>query len=221
MAEIPGHGMGGPTGEYGQNAADFTSGQAALTPRMPIRVGVSRAKMAREARRVAQFAKFRNVSLNLVPLVDTLVSIVFFALTTATVGELAPVMPGVNLPQSQVGNPALSQLTVGIGPNVIVGTTAVMPTAQAASVRSDNPAQPLLIPPLYAVLRQKADSIRTEKGGAANTSVDTPLAIQGDKTMRYDLLSRVMQTARLAGFRNISLQVRHENANGTPSTQAD
>src|SRR5207245_762684 len=83
-AEIPGHGMGGPTGDYGQNAADFTNAQADLTPRMPIRLGVSRAKMAREARRVQQFAKFRNVSLNLVPLVDTLVSVVFFAPTAAT-----------------------------------------------------------------------------------------------------------------------------------------
>jgi len=34
-----------------------------------------------------------------------------------------------------------------------------------------------------------------------------PLAIQADRTMRYDLLSRVMQTARLAGFRNLTLQV--------------
>ena len=39
-----------------------------------------------------------------------------------------------------------------------------------------------------------------------------PLAIQGDKSMRYDLLARLMQTVRLAGFKNISLQVKHVGA---------
>ena len=48
----------------------------------------SRGRDMRAARRAAQFAKFRITELNLVPLVDTFVSIVFFALTTATVGEL-------------------------------------------------------------------------------------------------------------------------------------
>ena len=64
---------------------------------------MSRSREMRSARRAAQFAKFRIVELNLVPLVDTFVSIVFFALTTATVGELAPVVPGVTLPTSRVG----------------------------------------------------------------------------------------------------------------------
>ncbi len=49
---------------------------------------------------------------------------------------------------------------------------------------------------------------------AADQPVDVPLAIQGDKTMRYDLLSRVMQTARLAGFKNISLQVHRVTDGG-------
>jgi hypothetical protein len=126
---------------------------------------------------------------------------------TATVGELAPVVRGVNLPESRVGQPALQQLTLGIGPQVTLGGRAVMSTQEAAQAQSDNPAQPLMIPPLYAALRAKADSIRSLRSAPATESVDVPLAIQGDRTMRYDLLSRVMQTARLAGFRNLSLQV--------------
>ena len=62
---------------------------------------MSRGRDARMARRAAQFAKFRLTELNLIPLVDTFVSIVFFALTTATVGELSPVVPGVRLPAAQ------------------------------------------------------------------------------------------------------------------------
>jgi biopolymer transport protein ExbD len=177
----------------------------------PIRRSVSgvhhRARAARLARRAAQFNKFRLIQLNLVPLVDTFVSVVFFTLVTATVGELSPVVPGVNLPESRVGQPALQQLTLGIGPQVTVGGRAIMTTPEAAQAQSDNPAQPLLIPPLYAALRAKADSIRSLRSIAGTESIDAPLAIQGDRTMRYDLLSRVMQTARLAGFRNLSLQV--------------
>jgi biopolymer transport protein ExbD len=176
---------------------------------------VSRAKMAREARRAAQFSKFRLVELNLVPLVDTFVSIVFFALTTATVGELAPVARGVTLPESSVGNTALQQITLGIGRDVSLTGHVLMSTQQAAQAQSNVPSQPLIIPALYTALKAKADSIRTQRGIAKDQSVDTPLAIQGDRTMRYDLLSRMMQTARWAGFRNISLQVQRTGADAS------
>ena len=169
----------------------------------------NRARAARLARRAAQFNKFRLIQLNLVPLVDTFVSVVFFTLVTATVGELAPVVSGVTLPDSRVGATALQQLTLGIGPQVTLGGRPVMATIDAAQVMSTDPTQPLLIPKLYAALRAKADSIRTLRSTPANQSIDAPLAIQADRTMRYDLLSRVMQTARLAGFRNLTLQVNH------------
>ena len=155
-----------------------------------------------------QFAKFRVTQLNLIPLVDTFVSIVFFALTTSTVGELAPVAPGVTLPEASVGLNALSQLTIGIGADVTLANRVVMTTADAAGSASDDAAQPLKIPALYDQLRLLADSLRGARGLAADASIDMPLAIQGDKTMRFDLLSRFMQTARLAGFRRISLQVQ-------------
>ena len=167
----------------------------------------NRARAARLARRAAQFNKFRLIQLNLVPLVDTFVSVVFFTLTTATVGELAPVVAGVNLPESRVGQPALQQLTLGIGPQVTLGGRPVMTTTDAALARSTDPGQPLVIPALYAALRAKADSIRESRAMPANASLDAPLAIQAVRTMRYDLLSRVMQTARVAGFRNLTLQV--------------
>lgn len=173
---------------------------------------MSRAREARAARRAAQFAKFRITELNLVPLVDTFVSIVFFALTTQTVGELAPIVSGVNLPDSRVGAVAHKQLTLGIGRQITLGEDAIMATVDAARAQSTDPLQPLLIPRLYNKLRQTADSIRREKDLGADQSIDVPLAVQGDKSMRYDLLARVMQTARLAGFKSISLQVNKTQA---------
>jgi len=189
--------------------------------RMPHGGGMSRAKSAREARRAQQFAKFRLVELNLVPLVDTFVSIVFFALTTATVGELQPVVKGVQLPESRVGAPALAQLTLGIGPQITLAGHPVMTTAQAAQAESNVSGQPLVIPTLYRALKAKADSVRESHETPANQPVDAPLAIQGDRTMRYDLLSRVIMTARLAGFKTISLQVNRTGQPGTaPATGA-
>ena len=181
---------------------------------------MSRAREARAARRAAQFAKFRLTELNLVPLVDTFVSIVFFALTTSTVGELAPIVSGVTLPESRVGAVAHQQLTLGIGRQITLGEDAVMATADAARSQSNDPQQPLMIPRLYNKLRQTADSIRRDKDLRADQSVDVPLAVQGDKTMRYDLLARVMQTARLAGFRSISLQVHKTQTQAAEATQA-
>jgi biopolymer transport protein ExbD len=168
---------------------------------------MTRARAAREARRTAQFAKFKLTQLNLVPLVDTFVAIVFFSLATATVGEMAPVTAGVTLPDSRIGGSALQELTLGIGPQVTLNSVPIMSTRDAAIAESDNPNEPLLIPRLLAALQQKADSLRQASGTPANQSVMNPLAIQGDKTIRYALLARVMQTARMAGFRNLSLQV--------------
>ena len=129
-------------------------------------------------------------------------------------GELAPVVAGVNLPEARVGTNALQQLTLGIGRQVTLANEPVMNTVDAAQAQSNVPGQPLIIPPLYTALKGKADSIRTVTQVTPDQPVDVPLAIQGDKTMRYDLLSRVMQTARLAGFKNISLQVHRVSDGG-------
>lgn len=188
--------------------------------RRPPGGGLSRAKMAREARRTQQFAKFRLTELNLVPLVDTFVSIVFFALTTATVGELAPVARGVTLPESRVGNVALQQITVGIGGQVTLAGHPVMSTRDAALAQSNVPGQPLVIPALYTALKAEADSVRAHAGTPNAPQVEAPLAIQGDRSMRYDLLSRVITTARLAGFKTISLQVTHAGGPGSTETPA-
>lgn len=182
---------------------------------------MTRARAAREARRTAQFAKFRITELNLVPLVDTFVAIVFFSLATATVGDQMPVMPGVNLPESRVGEPALQELTVGIGATVTLNATPIMSARDAAAAQTNNPREPLLIPQLYNVLKVQADSLRSVQGLPQDSSVRNPLAIHGDKTMPYSLLARVMQTARLAGFRNVSLQVNRTEAAAAPARPAN
>jgi len=168
----------------------------------------NRTRDLRAARRAQLFGKFRVTQLNLVPLVDTFVSIVFFTLTTTTVGELAPIVPGVTLPMTTVGTPALSQLTLGVGSTVTLANRPIMSTLDAAVEPSNDPRFPLKVPTLYRAMRTLADSLRKAKGLDAEGDLKVALAIQGDKTMRYDLLSRFMATARLAGFSHLSLQVQ-------------
>jgi biopolymer transport protein ExbD len=181
-----------------------------------------RAKAAREARRTAMFHKFRLTELNLVPLVDTFVSIVFFSLTTQTLGEMSPTVNGVSLPSSRVGAPSATEITLGIASRPAEVTLAghrVMTVQAAAQATSDVPNEPLIIPTLYTALHITADSIRRANDVPANQSVNATLAVQADKGMRYDLLSRVLQTARKAGFKNVSLQVL-KAPNETPASQA-
>ena len=180
-----------------------------------------RARALREGRRRAQFQKFRLVQLNLIPLVDTFVAIVFFSLTAATVGDLAPILSGVTLPQAKVGAPAHQELTLGVSSRpaaVIFNGRQLMSYDAAAKATSNDPNQPLLVPQLYAALKSAADSIRQANGTSPNESVMTPLAIQGDKTMHYDMLQRLLQTARLAGFRNVTLQVQRATEQGQATT---
>ena len=180
-----------------------------------------RARALREGRRRAQFQKFRLVQLNLIPLVDTFVAIVFFSLTAATVGDLAPVLNGVSLPQAKVGAAAHQEITLGVSSRpaaIVFNGRQLMSVSAAAQATSNVPDQPLVVPQLYTVLKSAADSIRTANGTSQNESITTPLAIQGDRTMRYDLLQRLLMTARLAGFRNVTLQVQRVTEQGQTTT---
>lgn len=180
-----------------------------------------RARALREGRRAAQFQKFRLVQLNLIPLVDTFVAIVFFSLTAATVGDLAPIVSGVTLPQAKVGAAAHQELTLGVSSRpaaIVFNGHQLMNVSDAAAAVSNYPDQPLVVPQLYSALKTTADSIRRVNGTSPNESVTTPLAIQGDKSMRYDLLQRLLQTARLAGFRTITLQVQRTTEQGGAAT---
>jgi hypothetical protein len=114
-----------------------------------------------------------------------------------------------------VGSSALQELTLGVGRDITLGGARVTGTLDAAAAPSNDPTQPLLIPVLLTALKEAGDSIKTAHGIAADQPVDAPLAIQADKSMRYDLLARLMQTSRLAGFKNISLQVKRLGE-GTP-----
>jgi biopolymer transport protein ExbD len=180
-----------------------------------------RTRAIREGRRRSQFQKFRLVQLNLIPLVDTFVAIVFFSLTAATVGDLAPILTGVSLPQAKVGAPAHQELTLGVSSRpatLVFNGKALMSVSAAAQATSNYPDQPLVVPQLYSALKTAADSIRRVNGTSPNESVTIPLAIQGDKTMRYDLLQRILQSARLAGFRQITLQVQRTTEQGQATT---
>jgi biopolymer transport protein ExbD len=92
----------------------------------------------------------------------------------------------------------------------------IMTVMAAAQSASNVPNEPLIIPDLYTALRITADSVRKANDIPADQSVNATLAVQADKTVRYDLLARVLQTARRAGFKNVSLQVLKTGADAAP-----
>ncbi len=51
-----------------------------------------------------------------------------------------------------------------------------------------------------------------------SASIQTPLAIQGDREVRYNLMSRIIVSARYAGFRSVTLQVTRTAAAGPQQT---
>ena len=171
-----------------------------------------RGAAARAAHRTRLRERFRTTELNLVPLVDTFVSIVFFALTAATVGELTPVARGVTLPTSRVGADALQELTVGVSSSgVTVGTRLVVAPGAVDAPTDDGDDARRELPALGVALRAVADSIREARRLRAGAPVPVPLAIHGDRATRYATLARVMHTARLAGFVQLTLQVTRED----------
>lgn len=171
-----------------------------------------RGAVARDAHRARLRERFRTTELNLVPLVDTFVSIVFFALTAATVGELTPVARGVTLPISRVGADALQELTIGVsGSGVTVGTRLVVEPGAMPIPAEERDGARRELPALGVALRAAADSIRGARGLPGRAPVPVPLAIHGDRATRYATLARVMHTARLAGFVQLTLQVARED----------
>ena len=80
----------------------------------------------------------------------------FFSLTAATVGDLAPVLNGVTLPQARVGSPAHQELTLGVSSRpaaIVFNGRQLMSVSAAATATSNYPDQPLVVPQLYTALK--------------------------------------------------------------------
>lgn len=150
------------------------------------------------------------------PLIDIFIAIVFFLMVGMTAGGgFVSVTPDVELPRS-TGEDASDELTVAISTDrIFVGGEPVMSVQEAMA--SADASEPYLIPELFEQLRKVRGDVETTL--QEDETFRGVLAIQGDREIPYAVLSRVMYSARKAGFDAFNLHVISEQA-GPAAEQA-
>jgi len=159
-------------------------------------------------RSVARLSSGAN-GLQLTSLMDILTTLLLFLLTSFVAGgESISPPPGVTLPASTASDAPPASITVAIGDGaILLGTdpVATLEEVQAA----DGP----IIAGLDARLKEtraKQEEIAALQGGdAANAITTTPVTIQGDRTIEFKVLERVMYTLQANGYVDIALAVVH------------
>lgn len=151
------------------------------------------------------------------PLIDIFIAIVFFLMVTMRAGGgFVSVVPAVELPSS-TGAPAEEELTVAVSPDrILLGGEPLMSVEEALG--SARPSEPYLIPELHRSLREVREEISASL--AEGESFRGTLAVQADRRIPYAVLSRILYSARKAGFRAFHLHVTEDEgrvaADGPP-----
>ena len=140
----------------------------------------------------------------LTSLMDILTCLLFFVLKSFVAGgEVTVPPPGLDLPKSTAEQPQTSSLVVAIDRgSILLGSERI------ASVQDAEASPQLLIEPLATRLEaaraQMADIHRLQGADSTHANVVT---IQGDETIEFRVLQKVMYTLNQAGFSDIALAV--------------
>lgn len=141
--------------------------------------------------------------LNLVALIDILTNLLFFLLTIFASQHLAlEDRTGVNLPESRLGLSLKENIVVSVSKTEL--TIERSPIAHIDHGKLDVEVQGDQIVPLYNRLTA-ARASKNERGGARNSYDDSTVLLMADKDVEYELLSKVMKTAAMAGYPNFHL----------------
>ena len=145
-------------------------------------------------------SKDRIASLNMVSLMDIFTILVFFLLVNATSAEVLPTPKNITLPSASSEQLPRKNLVITINDSDILlhGTPVARVDEVMASERKT-------IETLFLALQAKAETVTdlTDTQG---------VTIMADKTVPYDLVKKVMLTARGANFSNISFAVNQKPA---------
>ena len=144
------------------------------------------------------------VDMNLVSLIDVFTILIFFLLSNATGVEILPSPKAVQLPES-ISQKAPTETVVVVisGTEILVQGRAIAPVADVLAGDGD------VIAPLKAELDLQAGRqvIRAE-----NQATSKAITIMGDKDIPFRLLRKVMTTAALSNFSDVSFAVRQKDA---------
>lgn len=142
----------------------------------------------------------RNVTLNLVSLMDIFTILVFFLLVNSSEVQTLPNAKDLELPESIAEQrPRETVVIMVTDRDLLVQGRAV---AQIADVSSSDE---LIIPQLRAELERQSE--RLLRQSAQTDPLEREVTIMGDKEIPYSLLRRVMATATAAEYGRLSLAV--------------
>ena len=137
-------------------------------------------------------------------LMDILTTLLLFVLKSFVVeGEALTPVPGVTLPESTSQAAAQSAVVIAIFDDVVMMDGEVVATISKASRSSD-----LLID----ALADRLEASRAQSEEIARLRGDQEefvgkVSIQGDRSIHFAIVQRVMFTCSQSGFENISLAV--------------
>ena len=150
--------------------------------------------------------KSRNqtmVDMNLVSLIDVFTILIFFLLSNATGVEILPSPKAVMLPESvSQKSPRETVVVVISGTEILVQNRAIASVPEVLAGDGD------VIAPLKAELDLQAGR---QVVRADNEAKSKAVTIMGDKDIPYRLLRKVMVTASLANFSDVSFAVRQRD----------
>ena len=159
-------------------------------------------RLARQARKARGSGE---VKLNITSMMDMFTIILVFLLKSfSTEGQLVTPATGLLLPTSSVERTAKEALCVKISnDNVVVENTIVLSRNDFSEVMQQ---KDFLIPKLYDVLTKYADEAR-KAAEMFNKDFSGEITIQGDVSIPYKLLTRIMYTCGQSGYPVMNLIV--------------
>ncbi|MEK7680338.1 MAG: biopolymer transporter ExbD [Deltaproteobacteria bacterium] len=142
-------------------------------------------------------------TLSLTSMMDMLVSILFFLLMSYSAeGEVFTHTQGLKMP--------ISISTVKLKPRYLIQVTTDAIIAEGASVTDVESALKggdLLIKPLYDALSKNTERVKFLAQNNPSFKFTGEVIIQGDKSLPFALLKKIMFTSGQAGYSGISLAV--------------
>ena len=142
----------------------------------------------------------RNVSLNLVSLMDIFTILVFFLLVNSGEVQTLPNAKDMALPESVAEQRARETVVV-----TVTDTDLLVQGKLVASIPDVMQREDLIIPELRAALQSQTD--RTLRQDAREDIAGREVTIMGDKEIPYSLLKRIMATCTDAEYGQLSLAV--------------
>jgi biopolymer transport protein ExbD len=146
-----------------------------------------------------------TVKLNITSMIDMFTLMVVFLLKNYSAeGQLVTPAKNLTLPTSSVEKMAREALSVKVSNTNIMVENSIVIDANAYHIVQGQ--KDFLIKPLFDVLKKNSDAAKRE-AEMFKTEFSGKISIQGDTTIPYSILTRVMYTCGQAGYPVMNLVV--------------